>query len=269
MSNLLKRVLAGAVGIPLILAVSYYGGILFFVFAAVINAIALWEFYSMVEKKDIHPLKYTAIFFSLMVMIGFLELQGSELFLYSFLICSVIIFSVIEIFRGGKRNPVNVMIVLFGYLYITLPMIFLVALSELSKNSGLNILILIFVLIWTCDTAAYFGGRAFGKHQLSGISPKKTWEGAVAGFVFTVIVSLLVHFIFPEKLILKDAVIIGFIVGIFSQIGDLFESLIKRHCDVKDSSDIIPGHGGVLDRFDSLIFVAPVIFLYELLRQHL
>lgn len=137
-------------------------------------------------------------------------------------------------------------------------------LNELLKMSDINIVIYIFILIWTCDSAAYFGGRKFGKHQLSKISPNKTWEGSAAGFIFTVMISLLIHFMFPEKLNITDAIATGLIVGIFSQAGDLFESLLKRYCGVKDSSGIIPGHGGILDRFDSLIFSAPVVFIYFL-----
>ena len=109
---------------------------------------------------------------------------------------------------------------------------------------------------------AYFGGRKFGKHKLSSVSPNKTREGSVTGFIFTVIISLVLHFIFPNEITIYTAVIIGILTGIFSQIGDLFESMIKRYCGVKDSSNLIPGHGGILDRFDSLIFVVPVIFIY-------
>lgn len=266
MSNLVKRILAGAVGIPLILLVSYYGGIIFYIFAAIVSSIALWEFYSMFEKKNHYPMKYTSIAFAVLIMISLRWMvDGEFVSILSFLLFTII-FSTIEIFRSGKRNPVNVMIALFGYLYITVPFILLASLNKPDHGFKLNILIYIFILIWTCDTMAYFGGRFFGRHPLSAISPKKTWEGSAAGFLFTVIISLLVHLIFPDKLSLPDAAIFGILVGIFSQVGDLFESLIKRYCDVKDSSNIIPGHGGVLDRFDSLIFVAPVIFIFVLLR---
>lgn len=116
---------------------------------------------------------------------------------------------------------------------------------------------------------AYFGGKFFGKHKLSEISPKKTWEGSITGFIFTVITSYLFYFFSDGKITLTDSIVIGFIIGVFSQIGDLFESLFKRKLDVKDSSHIIPGHGGVLDRFDSLIFVAPLLFLYLELTKNI
>ncbi|MEP7147153.1 MAG: phosphatidate cytidylyltransferase [bacterium] len=266
MSNLVKRILAGAAGIPLILTACYYGGIIFFIFTAVVSSIALWEFHTMFEKKNFFPMKYTAIIFSILIMISLREMDDGEFVSILTSLIFTIVFSTIEIFRSEKRHPVNVMIELFGYLYITIPFALLASLNKPDHGFKINILIYIFILIWTCDTMAYFGGRIFGKHQLSAISPKKTWEGSAAGFFFTVIISLLIHIIFPDKLSLTDAVIFGIITGIFSQAGDLFESLIKRYCDVKDSSDIIPGHGGVLDRFDSLVFVAPVIYIYIMLR---
>jgi len=109
---------------------------------------------------------------------------------------------------------------------------------------------------------AFFGGKFLGKHKLSAISPKKTWEGSVTGLVFTLIASYLFYYFSDGKLTLIDAIVLGVLIGVFSQIGDLFESLFKRKLNVKDSSHIIPGHGGVLDRFDSLIFVTPLVFIY-------
>ena len=209
----------------------------------------------MFEKKGFSLLKYLMIIFSAIILVKMYYDWNNFIPLFLIFVFTVIFF---EIFRKEK-NPLNPMILVFGLIYISLPFVIL---NEIIKLPGFNYVIYIFILIWTCDSAAYFGGRAFGKHQLSVISPKKTREGAVAGFIFTVIVSIIIHFIFPGKLNLTDAVYLGIIIGIFSQAGDLFESLIKRYCDVKDSSDIIPGHGGILDRFDSLFFVTPVIFIY-------
>ena len=248
MSNLLKRVLAGAVGIPLILAASYYGGIYFLIFSVIVSSLALWEFCVMFEKKELAPLKFS----------GIIILYTDWKYLLTIIFAMTAFFNTAEIFRT-KRNPLNPAIMLFGIIYITFPFVLLNALIKLADY---EIVIFIFILIWTCDTAAYFGGRMFGRHQLSEISPNKTREGSAAGFIFTMIVSLIIHFAYPEKVNITDALVIGLITGIFSQAGDLFESLLKRYCDVKDSSEIIPGHGGILDRFDSLIFVTPLIFIY-------
>ncbi len=255
MSNLFKRVIVGILGVPLIIAISYFGGIYFLIFSIIVSSLALWELYSMFERKGIYPLKYTGIIISVFFLL--LMYSGRESILLIIYIVLPVISSV-EIFRKVK-SPLNPVILFFGIIYVTVPFMML---SELLKLSGFNIVIYTFVLIWTCDTAAYFGGRAFGKHQLSEISPKKTREGMVSGFVFTVMISLILHFMFSDKINLQDALCTGLIIGIFSQIGDLFESLIKRYCVVKDSSGLIPGHGGILDRFDSLIYVVPFIYIY-------
>ncbi len=127
---------------------------------------------------------------------------------------------------------------------------------------GLTI-IAIFASIWMCDTAAYFGGLATGRHKLfERVSPNKTWEGAVWGF-FGAVAAMAVaqHFVLPY-LKFQQAILMGVIIGVFGQLGDLVESLFKRDAGVKDSSALIPGHGGVFDRFDSLIFVSPILYLY-------
>ncbi len=255
MSNLLKRIIAGIFGIPLILAASYFGGIYFLIFSLIVSSLALWEFCLMFEKKELSPMKYSGIIVSAAILI---ILYSDWKYLLVIIFAMTAFFAAAEIFRSGK-NPMNPAVLIFGLLYITFPF---VVLNALIKLSDFNIVVYLFILIWTCDTAAYFGGRIFGRHPLSAISPKKTREGSASGFIFTIIVSLAVYFIFPEKVTLTDALVIGVITGIFSQIGDLFESLLKRYCNVKDSSEIIPGHGGFIDRFDSLIFVAPLIFIY-------
>ncbi|MBL7129607.1 MAG: phosphatidate cytidylyltransferase [Ignavibacteria bacterium] len=256
MSNIVKRVLIGVIGIPIILFLIFKGGLYFFVFTLIVQSVCLFEFNKMFEKRKYYPLKIFAMLCSLIFLCV-------SYFLESYItlcVLSIIILTVsVEVFRKGKRNPVNPVISIFSMLYITVPFILL---NELLLINNFNIVFYVVVLIWSCDTFAYFGGKYFGKHLLSSISPKKTWEGSVIGFIFTNIASLIFHFYFPEVLTLEDALIVGSAVGIFGQIGDLFESMLKRYNEVKDSSNIIPGHGGVLDRFDSLIFVSPIVFVY-------
>lgn len=133
---------------------------------------------------------------------------------------------------------------------------------QIYRWGGFTILS-IFGAIWVCDSGAYFAGRAFGRHKLfPRVSPNKTWEGAIAGFIAAVAAFALFQNLFLPYLSLRDALVCGGIIGIFGQMGDLVESLLKRDAGVKDSSTLIPGHGGVLDRFDSLLFVAPLLFLY-------
>ncbi|NUN71241.1 MAG: phosphatidate cytidylyltransferase, partial [Bacteroidetes bacterium] len=124
-------------------------------------------------------------------------------------------------------------------------------------------IVAILASIWMCDTMAYFGGLTMGRHKLfPRVSPNKSWEGAVWGFAGAVVTMLVFRSTLLPYLALHQALIIGVMIGVFGQIGDLIESLLKRDAGVKDSSGIIPGHGGVFDRFDSLIFVSPMLYLY-------
>jgi len=135
-------------------------------------------------------------------------------------------------------------------------------LAMISRWGGYTI-VSIFASIWMCDTAAYFGGSTFGRHKLfERVSPKKSWEGSVFGFMAALLTMVIARAMVLDYLRLQDALVIGGIVGIFGQLGDLVESRFKRDAGVKDSSAIIPGHGGVYDRFDSLVFVAPIVYLY-------
>ena len=121
----------------------------------------------------------------------------------------------------------------------------------------------VFATIWICDTAAYFGGLTLGRHKLfERVSPNKSWEGAAFGLLFAFLTMMAARALVLDYMTMKDALILGGIVGVFGQLGDLVESRFKRDAGVKDSSSIIPGHGGVLDRFDSLVFVAPIVYLY-------
>jgi phosphatidate cytidylyltransferase len=135
-------------------------------------------------------------------------------------------------------------------------------LALISRWGGYTI-VSIFASIWMCDTFAYFGGSTFGRHKLfERVSPNKSWEGAVFGFAAALLTMMVARATVLDYLRVQDALVIGAIVGIFGQLGDLVESRFKRDAGVKDSSAIIPGHGGVYDRFDSLVFVAPLVYLY-------
>jgi phosphatidate cytidylyltransferase len=135
-------------------------------------------------------------------------------------------------------------------------------LAQINQWGGCTIIAL-FASIWLCDTAAYFGGLTLGRHKLfERVSPKKTWEGAAFGFVFAVFTMIIAKNLFLEYLAMSHAIVLGIIVGVFGQVGDLVESRFKRDAGVKDSSALIPGHGGVYDRFDSLVFISPIVYLY-------
>jgi phosphatidate cytidylyltransferase len=253
MSENAKRIIVGIIGIPLVLLSTYYGGYPFFALTLLLEILCLYEFLKMFEAREYHPLIYFSIFISVMLFVTFILFR--EYFIY-FILISLILFPV-EFFRREKRNTMNPSLSFFGFIYITLPFALL---YELDKNY--EYVYMLFLLIWAGDIFAYFGGKKFGKTKFSKISPNKTVEGLIAGFLSTIAVSVIFHFIFTETVTLTDSIVTGVLVGIFGPVGDLFESFLKRYTGIKDSSKIIPGHGGVLDRFDSLIFALPVVYIY-------
>ncbi len=195
----------------------------------------------------------------------------------------------VELFRKKDSALLNVGMTILGVCYVSLFLGSLIGLRELfvpgdfpvyryfdvigvhvpqdvvatvDRWGGLTTAT-VFASIWLCDSAAYFAGLGFGKHKLfERVSPNKTWEGAIAGFVVAVASFVVAKMLLLEYMTMPSAIICGCIVGVFGQIGDMVESLLKRDAGVKDSSSLIPGHGGMLDRFDSLIFVSPLIYLY-------
>jgi phosphatidate cytidylyltransferase len=137
------------------------------------------------------------------------------------------------------------------------------SLADRADSFGALTVAAIIVTIWICDSAAYYAGRALGKHKLfERVSPKKTWEGSIAGALSAVAAMIGFQQWFLPYITVLDAAVIGAIIGIFGQLGDLSESHLKRDAGVKDSSQLLPGHGGLFDRFDSLLFVAPLTYLY-------
>ncbi|MDQ0206313.1 phosphatidate cytidylyltransferase [Alkalicoccobacillus murimartini] len=149
----------------------------------------------------------------------------------------------------------------FGFHYLML--------TRETPEIGMALVLFVILLIWTTDSAAYFVGRSIGKRKLwPDISPNKTIEGSLGGVVFALVIGTIVYFILPSLstyISITTAFVIMAVTAIFGQIGDLVESALKRHYAVKDSGNVLPGHGGILDRFDSLIFVMPILHLIQLI----
>ncbi|MBN1895405.1 phosphatidate cytidylyltransferase [bacterium] len=260
-----KRIAVALIGIPLILACIWAGGLFFLVLVSLIEGFALFELYRMAENKRFFPSKALGIcillLFNILLYLGNIH-RALLLFLIGFLGILAA-----ELFKKRKEPLANAAISVFGVLYI---MLFssLLLLRQISFHTqgayrGERLVVFLFALIWICDSAALFIGRRFGKNRLyRQVSPNKTWEGAVGGFVITLISAGCAGPFFMPFLTRMDLIAIGAIVGIIGQIGDLVESLFKRDAGVKDSSPVIPGHGGFLDRFDSPLFVGPAVLIY-------
>ncbi len=170
-----------------------------------------------------------------------------------------------QLFSKNTNIYANVGTSFAGLLYITIPMVLLILIRFQTYIPDVNsayFILMIFCSVWICDSAAYFVGKKFGKRKLlASVSPKKTVAGAIGGFLASLLFfPIASNFILPAFPILY-ACIIGAAIGIFGQIGDLVESKFKRDAHVKDSGSLIPGHGGVLDRFDSIIFTIPIVYV--------
>ena len=269
LGNTVTRILVSITAIPLLLAVFYFGKIYFLLFGLIVGLFSYYEFAKMNLNK-LHYVSRTIGFPAVAAII--LNSYYHFIGYYHLSILIVLCLALIELFRNKESAIQNIGSSLFGIMYLGFLSSTLIGLREYFTGTeyvvGGYLIISILVTIWVCDSAAFFVGTSIGKHKLfPRVSPKKSWEGAVAGFIFSIATMLLAKFIALDVLNWIDAIALGIIVGIFGQIGDLIESLIKRDAGVKDSSSIIPGHGGIFDRFDSLLYSAPIIFLYfEFLR---
>lgn len=269
LKNLTKRILMALWGIPLILFLNYQGSLYFLVLILVINGLALYEFYKLVENLHFHPYKIFGITLSYLILLSVFWLSQHLLYAIFLIISAILLLRNLKI--SEPSATANTAVTLLGLFYIPLFLSSSLILREnfdvwTRNTSEQNIsgifFIFIWITIWVCDTFAYFGGRLLGKHRLAPqTSPNKTIEGAVFGIIgaFIIFVGIAPHFL--KQLSYTHLIISALIIGIFGQIGDLVESRLKRDASVKDTSSILPGHGGFLDRFDSFIFVSPFFFL--------
>lgn len=264
--NVAKRVLISVIGIPIILAASYLGSPYFFTFVLVVALISFYEYAMLVKTKGAHINTWLGFLSIIFLLIN----QMSNVFdSHIFLIILLVLLTSVELFRNKGSVIFNIGSTLLGIFYIGLFAGSLLGIREFYPQigdlytRGGYVIISLFVGIWICDSAAFFAGTALGRHKLfPRVSPNKSWEGAIFGFLFAVISLLLLKPVMLDFLSWTNCLVIGMIIGTIGQIGDLIESLIKRDAGVKDSSNLLPGHGGIFDRFDSLLFTAPVVFLY-------
>jgi len=265
MNNRTIRILVAVLSIPVLLGLSYWGKVPFLLFILLIGTFSFYEFAEMVKNKGINIHKLLGI----LAVVLLIANAYSQLIDFQLLVLSeILIIFLIELFRNKGSAIQNIGSTLVGLFYIGLFSSTIILIREiysdsLHYNDGGLLIISVFITLWVTDSAAYFLGSAFGKHKLfPRVSPNKSWEGAIAGFIFAMITMIVLQTFLLTFLNLTDAFVLGIIVGLFGQIGDLIESLIKRDAGVKDSSNIIPGHGGIFDRFDSLIFSSPFVFIY-------
>lgn len=272
---LAKRILTGIIGGAFTIFVVYEGNWLFFLMMALLAVVAWYEYGNMVRKLQVVTADTGGAIWLLAMLSAYWFGSTKLMFLLGLvLLCWLMLRTV---FFHDKVKPVDSAYALYGLLYIGSGFLALLALRSGSAVSFMSdhfstamvepARFFVFLLIfstWASDTAAFAVGKMMGKVKLCpSISPGKTREGAIGGFVGTLIVAVVFSLIFQFSILHAPA--LGIIIGIMAPLGDLAESILKRVSGVKDSGNIIPGHGGVLDRFDSLLFAAPAMYVYLML----
>lgn len=245
----------------------FYGLITFFLF------VGAWECMKMMKFDPKSWEKWAVFPLIVFVFYRFSKRFFQHGFYFDFnlseiLALSLIVISVITLFKFSKELYYDNGKLIFTVIYTALPFGFALGLPKFSSvdNTFTLEVFFLFILIWSSDTFAYFTGKFFGKHKMAPkISPKKTWEGFAGGVVLTLILGFFVEKYFPE--LRGNWMVVGVLVAVFGPLGDLVESQLKRNFGVKDSGNIIPGHGGILDRLDSFIICAPVVYLYFILEK--
>ncbi len=267
--NKLLRVITGIITSVIALSAIVLGSIPLFVLVLVIIILCCKEYVKILNHKGFHP-SLTIMLFASIVFTTLTFLHRFDL-VPSMLTLTIMASFLSVLFKGRQPYIVNVATTILGALYCVWLPCHILLIRQIGQNNvgafkfvisnGLWLLLFVFIAVAITDIGAYYFGVNFGKHKLAEvISPKKTIEGALGGGICAILISVLG--IFYTDLNLLEAIFGGLIITLSAQLGDLSESLIKRDAGVKDSSNILPGHGGMLDRFDGYIFAIPVAYYY-------
>jgi phosphatidate cytidylyltransferase len=258
MSNLISRVVVGVVGLPVVLVFVWLGGWWLFGLVAVAALVAIHEFVTI--ARPLRPLAPAAYIGTLLALIG--ARQGGVVWMLAGFLATFVIAFVLNAF-AQTRAPSTVAIgaTVLGSSWIGFGLGHIVLLRELHVQPRL-VLFSVLLTVWAADTFAYFGGRLLGRHKLAPtLSPGKTWEGFVIGSLVGMFVAFVALYSDRSQfLVIWQAVVLGLVVVLAAAAGDLFESMLKRDMQVKDTGRLLGGHGGILDRIDALLFAAPAAF---------
>ena len=265
-SNALIRIITAVVAAPVLIGAVYLGGVFFGVFVAALAVAGQHELYVLQRGAGHRP--YVVGGLLLGVGVAFQPLVPE---LGAAVVAGAFVLAIYHVFAGDDRAPFDALGSTFlGLLYPVYAFTFVVHLRA-TRGPGLGdveafwLVLSVFLMIWATDILAYYTGRSIGKHPLAPtISPKKTWEGAIGGAVGALLAAVALKVTVLGFLAWPHVVVMALVCGIVSQLGDLTESKMKRSADIKDSGKLLPGHGGVLDRFDALLFAAPLVYLYLL-----
>lgn len=270
--NLLYRTISALVFVPALLYIAAEGRVFFLILVELGIGVGTYEFYEILEARGLHPYKTLGVLAAL--ILGLSTYFRNYLSIFVTFTALLFFLSISELTRKNPdRSIYHISTTVFGIFYVGWLMSHLILLREMpvtlhrNYEIGATYALLPFLLAWSNDTAAYFIGGKLGRRPLiPRVSPKKTWEGTIGGGIF----SIIILFVFAKLLFTQwfyylnvfDCIVLGLLCGVAAPVGDLVESLLKRDALVKDASNTIPGHGGILDRFDSILFCAPIVYYY-------
>jgi len=271
-----KRLITAGVLIPLVYLLVMHGGqFAFFLFILTGSVIGMYEFYRMFKNSGYNPQTSMGILLGALVVTGFYIGSDSGgivnlVFSPDVMVAAAFVLALLcRLFSGRDTNGalVDVALTFTGVVYVAWLAAYMVLLRDwphrLGGLDGRDLIFFLFLVTWATDTGAYYIGSHFGRTKLyPKISPKKSVEGAVGGLAFAAGIAVICKYGFYHELPVGDAVVLGLVLGVVGQVGDLAESMIKRSARVKDSGGIIPGHGGMLDRIDSMLLNAPALYYY-------
>lgn len=268
MKNVLLRTITGLVYIGVIYVALYSVPYAFYGIFLALLGFTIFEFYRILNAKKINNQSIIGAITAFgMFSIAFLNnFKKIEIPFAAFLIPAILILFIVQLFQKSKAPFHSIAFTLLGLLYVAVPFTILPYLADFNPEHirmQSNLIFAIFIFIWANDTCAYVFGMTLGKHLLfSRISPKKTIEGFVGGLLSTIGFAILISTYFFHELTLAQWIGGAIVIVISSTFGDLIESMLKRYLEIKDSGKSLPGHGGFLDRFDSLIFSIPAFYAY-------
>ncbi len=263
MSNALLRIFTALVGVPLLLGLAYLGGWPFGLLVLAICLLAQYELYAMMQRAGVQPFKTAGLLIGALAAARTLAPPAMPLALAAAL--GVLAYSP---FSRTEKPIERLGGTFLGVLYPTALLAFLTDLRlargpDVGDAEAFYLTLAVFLLIWATDITAYYVGKSLGRHPLApAISPKKTWEGAVGGAVGAVLAAVALKLTLLAFLAWPHVGVLALLCGVVSQVGDLAESRLKRSVGVKDSGALLPGHGGLLDRFDAMILAVPLVYLY-------
>lgn len=259
MRNLITRSISGLVYAVLFISAILFSKESYIGLMAIFSVICVFEFSRMLKSKNIIPY---------VLLAGFIYLSTIEIpnnytnYLTGFSFSGLLILLYLLISTKPIKTDSLAQKIFLQVIYLILPFYFLIKLPLIDNNYHPNVIIYIILMIWTNDSFAFIVGKNFGKHKLfESVSPKKTIEGFIGGLLFAVLAGFLIGY-YSGIFSILNWIIIAIIVAVLGSLGDLVESKFKRQSNVKDSGTIMPGHGGLLDRLDSLFFLAPFVYLY-------